>query len=69
MIKVNTENKTQEDLAIIDKIINLETIRKISKVKGADNFGIMTACFINDEFVLCSEYEISNEMEEELRKA
>lgn len=69
---VNVENKNnwnEKDHEYFDKIIDLETKRKISKVEGSSDFGIMTACFINGEFCLVTEYDITDEMYEALKKA
>ena len=69
MIQVNTNEATTKDFKTLDLIIDLETKRKISKVKDAENYGIMTACFINGEFICVSDYEINNEMRSKLEKA
>jgi hypothetical protein len=48
---VNTSGASTQDFKTIDQIINLETKRKISKVANSKDFGILTACFIDGEFV------------------
>jgi hypothetical protein len=66
---VITIGATTEDFKVIDKIINLETERKVSRVADASDYGIMTACFIDGEFVCVSNYEITEEMRTKLKKA
>ncbi len=60
---------SEKEKKIIDQIIDLETTRKINKVKGSDKFDIATACYINNEFILISNYGITPKMAEELKKA
>lgn len=69
MIQVNTNGATTKDFKTLDLIIDLETKRKISKVKDAENYGIMTACFIDGEFICVTDYEITDEMRSKLEKA
>jgi len=69
MIKVNTNGATTEDFKTIDVIIDLETKRKISRVNGSDQFGIMTACYIDGEFRLISEYDVPQDIANKLKKA
>ena len=69
MIKVNTKGATTKDFETIDAIIDLETKRKINKVKGAEHLGIRTACFIDGEFVLISKYDFNYEIYNKLKKA
>lgn len=69
MIQVNTNEATTKDFETIDLIVDLETKRKISKVKGAEDYGIMTACFIDGSFVCVSDHEITEEMRTRLEKA
>lgn len=63
--KINNTKEARD----IDNLINVETERRIKAVKGAEHYGIMTACFIDGEFVLCSDYEVSEEIYEQLKKA
>jgi hypothetical protein len=66
---VNTSAASTQDFNTIDQIINLETKRKISKVANSKDFGILTACFIDGEFVCVSDYDITDDMRNELEKA
>jgi hypothetical protein len=64
-----TSGASSQDFLFIDEIINIETKRKINKVKEAKDFGIMTACQIDGEFVLVSDYTVPQELALELEKA
>lgn len=66
---VNTSGASTQDFTTIDQIINLETKRKVSKISHAKKFGILTACFIDGEFVCVSDYDITDEMRNQLEKA
>jgi hypothetical protein len=54
---------------IEDQLIDEETAARVAQVAGAEHFGIMTAAFIEGEFVLCSKYDIDSEMAEALEGA
>ena len=70
MTNVDTSTvSSEQEQTIIDEIVNLETKRKVKKVKGAEHYGIMTACCIDGEFVLVSEYDVAEKMINELRNA
>ena len=64
-----TSGASVQDYSFIDEMINIETKRKINKVKEAKDYGIMTACQIDGEFVLVSDYAVPNELALELEKA
>jgi len=64
-----TSGASSQDFLFIDEMINIETKRKINKVKEAKDFGIMTACQIDGEFVLVSDYTVPQELAIELEKA
>lgn len=69
MINVTTTAATTKDFKIIDAVIKLETDRKIERVQGAGSFGISTACRIDGEFVLVSEYDVPSEIVTKLKNA
>ena len=69
MIQVTTTAATTKDFKVLDQIIDIETQRKISKVKDAEHYGIMTACIIDGEFNLVSDYEVPSDMYEKLKNA
>lgn len=69
MITVNSNGATTKDFKTLDAIIDMETKRKVSRVKGAENFGIRTACVIDGEFRLISDYSVPQEIIEKLEKA
>lgn len=69
MIQVNTNGALTQDYEMLDAIIDMETARKISRVEGAENFGIRTACIIDGEFVLVSDYNLPDEIRAKLEKA
>jgi hypothetical protein len=50
-------------------MVKLETKRRVSKVKGASDYGIMTACYIDGDFVLNAEYDLPQGYSEALEKA
>jgi len=66
---VITQGASTQDFEFIDQIINLETQRKIKKVPGASDFGILTACMIDGEFSCVTDYPITDEMRSDLEKA
>jgi len=66
---VITQGASTQDFQFIDQIINLETQRKIKKVPGASDFGILTACMIDGEFSCVTDYPITDEMRSDLEKA
>ena len=66
---VITSGASTQDFQFIDQIINLETQRKIKKVPGASDFGILTACMIDGEFSCVTDYPITDEMRSDLEKA
>ena len=65
---VITSGASTQDFEFIDQIINLETKRKIKKVSGAFDFGILTACMIDGEFICVTDYPITDEMRLDLEK-
>lgn len=69
MIQVTTKGATTKDFKTLDAIIDLETKRKVERVSGAEDFGIMTACYIDGDFVLVSEYDVDSEMYNRLKNA
>ena len=69
MVQVNTNGATTSDYKTLDLIIDLETKRKISRVMGAEDYGISTACFIDGEFILVSNYPVCKEIQLKLEKA
>lgn len=69
MISVNTNGATTADFKILDQIIDLETKRRVSRVKDAEDFGIMTACIIDGEFRVVSAHTLPEGMFEQLEKA
>lgn len=69
MIQVNTKGATTKDFETLNLIVSLETKRRINKVIDAESFGITTACFIDGEFVLVSDYPLPKEMQYKLEKA
>ena len=66
---VITQGASTQDFEFIDQIINLETQRKIKKVPGASDFGILTACMIDGEFSCVTDYMITDKMRSDLEKA
>lgn len=52
---------TQQQYEIADKKINEITKSVVSEVAGSESYGIMTACFINGEFVLVTNYSLDKE--------
>jgi hypothetical protein len=66
---VITSGASTQDFKFIDQIIDLETERKVSRVKDAYKYGIMTACFIDGHFCLVSDYTLPEGMKELLEKA
>jgi len=66
---VITQGASTQGFQFIDQIINLETKRKIKKVAGASDFGILTACLIDGDFVCVTDYMITDEMRSDLEKA
>ena len=68
-IEVNTNGATTQDFKFIDLIIDTETKRKLKRVPDAQSYGVMTACIIDGEFVLVSDYELPEEIYERIKKA
>jgi hypothetical protein len=66
---VITNGASSQDFEIIDQIINLETKRKATKVKDANDFGILTACYIDGEFVLVTNHPLPEGMDILLKNA
>ena len=66
---VITQGASTQDFKFIDQIISLETQRKTKKVSGASDFGILTACMIDGEFICVTDYPITDEMRSDLEKA
>ena len=64
-----TRGKRFDQSTFIDAQIEAETQRKIESIDGAEDFGIRTACLIDDEFILVSDFEIPKNMTEELKEA
>jgi|GEM_PF-1730460 len=61
--------KTEDDFKKLDRIIDSLTKEVVESVKGSKDFVITTACFIDDEFVLVSEYDINESFYNSLKKA
>ena len=68
-IEVNTNGATTQDFKFIDLIIDTETKRKLKRVPEAQSYGVMTACIIDGEFVLVSDYELTDEIYERIKNA
>jgi hypothetical protein len=66
---ISSKVESLEEERIFNQMVKLETKRRVSKVKGASDFGIMTACYIDGDFVLNSEYELPEGYYEALEKA
>jgi hypothetical protein len=66
---VITSGASSQDFEMIDQIINLETKRKANKVEDANDFGILTACYIDGEFVLVTNYPLPEGMDILLQNA
>jgi len=64
-----TTAATTQDFKFIDQMISLETQRKTKRVSGSSDFGILTACMIDGEFICVTDYPITNEMRSDLEKA
>jgi hypothetical protein len=60
---------SEKDQIKVDEAINAETERKLNEVPQARDFNVMTACIIDNEFVLVSEYDISEELYMTLERA
>ena len=69
MIKVETKGISYSDQKYIDKIVDLETERKVNKVKDSKSYIIRTACFIDGEFVLISDYSVPEDITKKLEEA
>ena len=46
--------------------VNIITNKVVSEVSPGNGFGITTACFINDEFILVSMHDVSDELANDL---
>lgn len=68
-VNVCTNAMTTQDKEYIDQIINLETKRKIARVDPKNDFGIITACMIDGEFVLSSCHDVPMDWIEEFKNA
>jgi len=68
-IEVTTSGATTSDFKVLDAIIDMETKRKTARVKDAENYGILTACWIDGEFIIVTNYPITDEMRLKLEKA
>lgn len=66
---ISSKVESLEEEEIFNQMIKLETKRRLSKVKGASDFGITTACYIDGEFVLVGDYELPEGYYEALEKA
>lgn len=65
---VITRGKPFNQSGFLDAEIEAETKRKIELIDGAEDFGIRTACIIDNEFILISDYDLSFEMLQEIKK-
>ena len=64
-----THIKSDEQHEIVESMINRETKRRVALVPYSKAFGIMTACWIDMVWVLVSEYDLPNDVAEELKAA
>jgi|TARA_R110000744_G_scaffold282556_3_gene394236 hypothetical protein len=64
-----TRGKAFNQSGFLDDKIEEETQRKIDCVDGAEDFGIRTACNIDGEFILVSNYDLPENLIEELKEA
>jgi hypothetical protein len=65
---ITTENiESDEDFAAVEKAIDKETKRRVALVPEAEHLGVMTACWIDGEFNVISNHEVSNSVERELK--
>lgn len=61
MINITTDNiRSIEEQKLIDNMIKLETERKLLIVPEAKDFKVSTACVIDGEFILVSEYDMDS---------
>ena len=59
---------SKEDADHFDKLVDRETERRMLLVPSAKGFGINTACYIREEFVLISNYAVPKHITEKLEK-
>jgi hypothetical protein len=64
-----TKEEYEAEKERLDILIDEETERKLAVVHNARGFNVWTACIIDNEFVLVSEYDINDSFEEALKKA
>ena len=69
MKNVITRGKAFNQSGFLDAEIEAETKRKIELIDGAEDLGIRTACLIDDEFILVSDYNVSSAIYNELKDA
>ena len=60
---------SKKERLLIDKMIDLETQRRILLVPEAGDFDVRTACYIDNDFRCVSEYELPDELYEKLKNA
>ena len=68
-IRTDSINVSKREFDHIDKLIDRLTAKVVSMVEGAKHFGIMTACFIDGEFGLVSEFAVSDALRDRLKAA
>ena len=67
IVTMNINSEAEQSL--INQMINLETRRKESLVPGSSDYVVMTACWIDGDFICVTDYPISDEMHEALKAA
>ena len=59
---VTVNIQADAEFQLIDQMINLETKRRLLLVPEAKDYNVWTACYIDGEFKVVSEYEIDMEL-------
>ena len=67
--KSNQNSSKDDELKMKNDMINSITKRVVQMVNNGKDYNISTACFIDNEFVLVSEYDLNNEYYEALKLA
>lgn len=60
--------QSPEDRETCDQAIDKETKRRVAKVTGAGYLGVRTACWIDGEFIVSSDYDLTDQMIDDLRQ-
>lgn len=68
-IEVNTNGATTQDFKFLDLIIDTETERRLNKVPKAKSFGVRTACIIDGEFRVVSDYILPQDLMKRIENA